>query len=294
MNWYLQVSVSWETPVDTRFWLYADRLLVTGTIVVDRPRGSKHPRYPDFEYPLDYGYLQDTSAVDGGGIDLWLGSLDEQRVTGAIVTLDLLTREAEVKLLVGCSSEEAGLALTAHQSGSQGGLLVTRPSERAEAFTSTPDDPSTYEIELLQLEPQSVAAIRAIATRSEIVSTRELLSPEIVEYLQDTGVSSIGASYVRYFHSGADRVDLEVGVMISGTFEGNSRVEPGELPGGRVTTIMHTGSFENLAGAYTALVEWIRDQGYQEIDAPWEVYLTHPTGDFDSTLGQTQIFWPIR
>ena len=124
--------------MDPRFWLYADRLLVTGTIVVDRPRGSKHPRYPDFEYSLDYGYLQDTSAADGGGIDLWVGSLDRQRVTGAIVTVDLLRRDAEVKLLVGCTDEEAELALTAHQSGAQAGLLVTRPSERAEAFSSSP------------------------------------------------------------------------------------------------------------------------------------------------------------
>ena len=280
--------------MDTRFWLYADRLLAASTIVVDRPRGSKHRRFADFEYPLDYGYLRDSSAADGGGIDLWRGSLDEHRVTGAIVTVDLLKRDAEVKLLVGCTSDEADLALTAHQSGSQVALLVTRPSERAEAFSSTPDEPSTYEVELVQIEPQSVAGIRAITTRSEVVSTLELLAPEIVEYLEETDMSSVGAPYVRYLHSVADRVDLEVGVMISGAFEGNSRVEPGTLPGGRVATMTHAGPFEDLAGAYTVLVEWIRDHGYQEIHAPWEVYLTYSTDDFDSTQGRTQIFWPIR
>jgi inorganic pyrophosphatase len=289
----MSVRLTEDAAGDTRFWLHADHLLATNTFVVDRPRESRHPSHPDFEYPLDYGYLQDTSAADGGGIDAWRGSLDEQRVTAVIITVDLLKRDVELKLLVGCTDEEANLALAAHQSSSLATLLVARPSVRAEAFSSTPDVASIYEVELVQLEPQPVAAIRAITTQSEIVSTFKILAPEIVDYLQENDVSSTGAPYVRYFHSGADRVDLEVGVMISGAFDGNSRVELGELPGGQVTTLTHTGPFEELPSAYTALVEWIQAQGRITVNSPWEVYLTYPMDDFDSTERRTQIYWPI-
>lgn len=37
------------------FWRQLAQLVAESEIVIDRPQGSAHPRYPDFVYPLDYG-----------------------------------------------------------------------------------------------------------------------------------------------------------------------------------------------------------------------------------------------
>jgi inorganic pyrophosphatase len=285
--------VTEEASVDTRFWTYADRLVAESKIIVDRPRGSAHPRYPEVEYPLDYGFLDGTSAMDGGGIDVWRGSLDEPRVMGAIITMDLIKRDSEVKLLVGCTAEEADLALAMHQTGSHAALLVSRPSQREEAMSPTLEVVPSYTIEVQQLEPQMVVGIRAITTQADIASTFTTLAAEIAEFLKEHDVSPVGAPYVRYFHVGADRVDMEVGVKVSGEIEGNARVEIGELPGGAVATTVHTGPYEGLVDAYAALIEWIRDNGRKETGSPWEVYAINPEGDPGSDQWQTQIFWPI-
>lgn len=92
------------------FWRFADQLVAEHALIIDRPRGSHHPRYPDFLYPLDYGYLDGTLAGDGGGIDVWRGSGPVQ-VRGALCTLDIVKRDAEVKLLVGCTEEEIAQVL---------------------------------------------------------------------------------------------------------------------------------------------------------------------------------------
>ncbi len=93
------------------FWCKLDELVRSCDLVIDRPRGSAHPHYPGIIYPLDYGYLAGTTAADGGGIDVWVGSLLERRVTGIISTVDLLKRDAETKILLGCTSDEAHAAL---------------------------------------------------------------------------------------------------------------------------------------------------------------------------------------
>lgn len=56
--------------MDKGFWQALDRLVAECETVIDRPKGTAHPRWPEFVYPLDYGYLRGTSSMDGGGIDV--------------------------------------------------------------------------------------------------------------------------------------------------------------------------------------------------------------------------------
>ena len=61
------------------FWEALDALVEGAEIVVDRPRGSRHPDFPEFVYELDYGYLKGTTSADGEGIDVWIGSDSRRR-----------------------------------------------------------------------------------------------------------------------------------------------------------------------------------------------------------------------
>ncbi len=81
-------------------------LAANNKIILDRPKGAVHPRYPDLVYPLDYGYLENTTAGDGDGIDVWMGSKDDKTLTGILCTFDTLKRDAEIKLLIGCTAED--------------------------------------------------------------------------------------------------------------------------------------------------------------------------------------------
>ncbi|NWF69225.1 MAG: inorganic pyrophosphatase [Chloroflexi bacterium] len=88
------------------FWEHIEELVSHSSVVIDRPKDSTHPYFNDLVYPLDYGYLAGTMAVDGGGIDVWLGSENRNNVTGVICAVDLFKRDAEVKILLGCTDDE--------------------------------------------------------------------------------------------------------------------------------------------------------------------------------------------
>ena len=109
-------------------WLKLDQLVSTSDLIVDRPKGSSHPHYSSLHYPLDYGYLEDTCSADGDGIDVWIGSMRQRMVTGLICSVDLTKRDVEVKLLLGCTPEEAQTALSSNNRSSQAGILITRVS----------------------------------------------------------------------------------------------------------------------------------------------------------------------
>ena len=108
------------------FWQLADRLVAEHRLVIDRPGGSRHPAHADVVYPFAYGYLDGTTAMDGGGIDCWRGSLPAPILTGIIATVDIVKADAEVKLLIGCTDTEMEAALSTHRTENQAAVLVRR------------------------------------------------------------------------------------------------------------------------------------------------------------------------
>jgi len=116
------------TPSESdNFWTTVDRLVAESVIRIDRPKGTTHPHYPSFYYPLDYGYLENTRAMDGGGIDVWRGSLPSLTVLAVVCTVDMVKRDSEIKLLIGCTREKALTILAAHNTGPQSAILIERP-----------------------------------------------------------------------------------------------------------------------------------------------------------------------
>lgn len=111
------------------FWEKVDSLIQTSQVIIDRPKGSIHPRFNNIVYPLDYGYLHGTSSGDGNGIDIWKGSLDSCFCDAVICTIDVMKRDSEIKLLIGCNESEKQVVLNFHNSSQyMSGVLISRNS----------------------------------------------------------------------------------------------------------------------------------------------------------------------
>lgn len=109
------------------FWRLYDKMVCDHKIIIDRPKGSIHPQYPDWLYPLDYGYLQGTLSMDNGGIDIWIGTSLENKIVGCIITVDSIKNDSEVKLLYSCTDDEIAKVLEVHnRSPYMKGLLIRR------------------------------------------------------------------------------------------------------------------------------------------------------------------------
>lgn len=115
------------------FWLALAQMVEKSEIVVDRPKGSRHPRYEAVVYPMDYGFLRDTGAIDGGGVDIWVGSATvEDGVVGILATVDLFKMDVEIKILFKCTETEMAEALNTANSGYQSAILVRRNQHELE------------------------------------------------------------------------------------------------------------------------------------------------------------------
>lgn len=47
-----------------------EKIVKESNIVIDRPKGSFHPKFHDFICKVDYGDLDNTASMDRAGIDI--------------------------------------------------------------------------------------------------------------------------------------------------------------------------------------------------------------------------------
>lgn len=109
------------------FWRTLDELVRQSEIVIDRPKGTAHPKFPDFIYKVDYGYLANTSSMDGAGIDVWVGTRESKSIDAIMCIVDIIKKDSEIKILIGCTEEEKEIIYITHnETQYMKGILIKR------------------------------------------------------------------------------------------------------------------------------------------------------------------------
>jgi len=88
------------------FWEYLEKLVQENGIIIDRPKGTKHPKYENMVYIVDYGYIKNTKSMDNGCIDIFVGSEPNKKIDALFCIIDMVKKDSEIKILIGCTKEE--------------------------------------------------------------------------------------------------------------------------------------------------------------------------------------------
>ena len=74
----------------------------TVTVYVDRALGSRHPKFTDMIYPVNYGYIKDMIGGDGEEQDAYILGVDYplEEFTGCVIAVIHRLDDVEDKLVV--------------------------------------------------------------------------------------------------------------------------------------------------------------------------------------------------
>ncbi|MCR5381907.1 MAG: inorganic pyrophosphatase [Lentisphaeria bacterium] len=72
------------------------------TVTIDRPLGSTHPKYPNLQYPVNYGYVKGVMAADGEDQDAYVIGVEEpvKEYTGILIAIIHRLDDVEDKWVV--------------------------------------------------------------------------------------------------------------------------------------------------------------------------------------------------
>lgn len=116
-----------ELENNVYFWQKLDTLILSSVCSIDQPKGSSHTKYPNLVYPVDYGSLQDTIGTGSQPIHVFRGSHASNGVDAIVISADILKKDLEVKLLIGCDEEETlNILQFLNQTQFQKAILIRR------------------------------------------------------------------------------------------------------------------------------------------------------------------------
>jgi len=150
-----------------------------------------------------------------------------------------------------------------------------------------------FQCEIKEQAPQPTLSIRA---RTPIDSLPQLLGESygrIAGYLAGLGTQPAGAPFAAYYNMDMQDLDVEIGFPVVRPLAGKDDIQSSQVPGGKLAFALHVGPYSEIAPAYDALTEYVKEQGYKPAGVAYEFYLNDPGGTPQEQL-QTRIVFPLK
>lgn len=144
-----------------------------------------------------------------------------------------------------------------------------------------------YEIKVEETTKRPVFAHRTIMSTEDFGKAYG----ELFEDMAKNGIRLTGPNGSRYYDSEFDHQesDIEVFVPVDDSEKANSSI------GGTLSAkTIHKGSYSSLNEAYSALVCWIEENGYETIGAPYELYTKNAYERIPADQWETEIYFPVK
>lgn len=172
------------------------------------------------------------------------------------------------------------------------GLLLFLASSVADAEDKKPPK-YEFKVETLKEQPVMTVRFKVPAEPDKISAKYAEVFGAVFAHVLANGAQPAGAPFGRYHVMKDDGFEIEAGIPVAKAMEEKGDVKASKLPGGKVATTVHFGSYHELGKAFAALQKWVGDQGYQPAGGHWEAYLTDPGQEADQSKWQTKLFLPI-
>jgi effector-binding domain-containing protein len=152
---------------------------------------------------------------------------------------------------------------------------------------------SAGSVEIQERHPREVAITRVEVAQDAMPQAIGEAIAEVAARMAEAGVELAGPPFARYLRFEPARISAEIGFPVMRPAPHVGRVYPGQLPGGRIASIVHVGSYEALAETYGHLEGWLAEAGTRGTGPMWEVYWTDPESEPDPAAWRTEILVPL-
>lgn len=150
-----------------------------------------------------------------------------------------------------------------------------------------------YDIVVKEVKPFKGVCLRDIVPN---YSEMHALWKEVGEHIANNNSKILPGCLAIYYDPSfkESQVDVEVVELVSSPVPETSRIKIREIPGAKVASVIHKGSYENYPKTYTALLKWIEENKFTPCGPNREIYIEGEWSAKEPEDYITEIQIPIR
>ncbi len=119
---------------------------------------------------------------------------------------------------------------------------------------------------------------------------------ELYTFVKSKGLKQTGPPFVVYLRwdSVTQFSVMDIGVPVEMAEKGAGRIRVEKTPAQNAVIAYYFGPYSKIGKVYYILDQYVRESGKQPIGGPWEIYVTDPMTEKDSTKLETDILFPVK
>jgi effector-binding domain-containing protein len=151
-----------------------------------------------------------------------------------------------------------------------------------------------YEITNFVMPARILISVRDTCSPETVILKLSMMYKKLSLFLKSKSLSPIG-NPIAVFHNFTNRnFDIEAGLPVRGIVSVPEGLNCYENVDQRTVMIKFIGSYKTISTAYKALQTYVFNNDLQMNGPGWEEYITNPIIEADSSMRQTNIYYPIR
>ena len=150
------------------------------------------------------------------------------------------------------------------------------------------------DVKIVEVEAKKAVAIRLTCTFEELGDKFMEIYCEIGDYLKKNSAKPSGPPFGIYHAFSPEKIDLEAGISVDAELAGEGRIYPMKTYSGKAAMTTFTGPYEQLNKAWGEFAKLVDDQGHKLAGPCFEVYITDPEVEHDSSKWITELYTPVE
>ncbi len=150
------------------------------------------------------------------------------------------------------------------------------------------------EYTIVNLEPKQAISIKATTTQAGLGEKFMELLPELHGILKKQSLQMSGAPFGMYHSFSPEKVDMEAGIPVTGNPQPEGRMNVIQTYGGKAVKTDFYGHYDNLKEGWDGIMAYVKENNLQGNGAPFEIYVTDPGSEPDSSKWLTEIYIPVK
>ncbi|MFC2113756.1 SRPBCC family protein [Bacteroidota bacterium] len=120
---------------------------------------------------------------------------------------------------------------------------------------------------------------------------------QLMTFMGEAKIDMVGAPFSRYIQFSeviGDTIIFESCIPVAEEVKGKGDIYFAEIMPGNIVSAIHFGAYDKIGAVYYAIEDYIKANELECIGAPWEVYLTDPGMEPDTSRWMTEVFYPVN